>query len=119
MSPDLIYLPFWKIKQGWEQDKAEYEERVRRRQEREFFRFIRTPEGEAWLKAVKAREEEIADREEMQARDADAAKRRQAALRQAVADGVAPAMRPAEPPPERERRGTVECVALPRRRPKP
>ncbi|MFZ0705181.1 MAG: hypothetical protein WAM71_06225 [Candidatus Korobacteraceae bacterium] len=71
----MIYLPFWKIKQGWEQDREEYEERARLRRERAFLRFIRTPEGAAWLKAVKALEEEISYREEMQSRDADHAKR--------------------------------------------
>lgn len=103
MSPNLIYLPFWKIQQGWEQDRKEYEERVRRRQEREFWRFIRTPEGEAWLKAVKALEEEIAYREEMHARDADHAKRVQAVLQKAIADGTLPAVRPSKPPLERGR----------------
>ncbi len=87
LSPDLIYLPFWKIKQGWEQDRAEYEERVRRREEREYLRFIRTPEGAAWLKAVKEREEERAYREEMQARNADHAKRVQAVLQKGRRQG--------------------------------
>jgi hypothetical protein len=105
LSSSLIYLPYWKQKQAWDEEAEAFLERELKRQEkeqrkkqRELDRWLRTPEGEAWLTKCTAKAEQEALDREIAQREADYAKRKDAVLRQAIADGD---VWPPEPPAKR------------------